>query len=86
MIWALAVSFLKEVWAKFFGWIIAAGVIVSVAFTILLKGRADGRRQYREAHQRANKKAAERTAKIVNKIEGKGDAEIKRRLSKYYRD
>ena len=86
MIWALAVSLVKETVSKFAGWLIAAGVLIGVGFTILLKGRADGRRQYREAHEKANKKAAERTAKIVNKIEGKGDAEIKRRLSKYYRD
>lgn len=86
MIWATLVSFAMSLWSRFAYWIVMLGAGLLALLIAFGKGRSAGKRVYREKHEKAERRAAERAIKIKDKIRSAGDAEVSRRLDRWYRD
>jgi len=83
---ALLLMWLKSLWDKFMGFIIAAGIFLLTLVIVFFKGRSSGKRVYREKHEKLQKRAVERTKKIKEKVDTAADRDIEKRLEKWYRD
>ena len=86
VLWTLLKGLLLSLWSRFAGYVILAGSIAGAVLVVFLKGKSAGKAQIKKAIQKKDELAAHRTARIVNSVKKAGNAEIQKKLERYYRD
>lgn len=72
-------------WSKLTGWLALAGVLLSAALAIFLKGRSIGTATERAKQQADDLKAIQTAKGIQNEVDGLNDADLDKRYSKWVR-
>lgn len=78
--------FLMKLWDRFAYYITAGAIVAGVFLYTFLKGRAAGQAALKRQLEKADQASLKRTKKIKAKMEKASEADIDRRLDKYYRD
>lgn len=78
--------FLKLIWSKIGGYVLAAGSAVAFVAGIFLYGRSSGKAEQKADAAKRDAKAVKDARGVENEIQGIGDDAVGERLDKWMRD